>query len=608
MFVAASAAPAGGAEIGQVLIATGMAVAATLILVALVAGHRSGRLGLFARGSELAERVSGIRGWAALPGTVLAVSLMIAVFGMYWDVATHLDNGRDPGPLANPAHYWILIGLYGVLFAGVMALALPLDRAGRAQVTLPNRWKAPVGGVIIATCGAFSLIAFPLDDVWHRIFGQDVTLWGPTHLMLIGGAALSVIGAWLLQVEGLGGRDAAQAREATRWTRFRELFFAGALLVGLSTFQDEFDMAVPQFRLVLQPILLALAAGVALTAARVRIGRGGALAAVGGFFVTRAILAALVGGLLGHTMPRFPLYLASAIVVELVALVIQPRRRPVAFGAAAGLGIGTVGLLGEWGWTSLWYINPWPASMLPEALALGTIMAVAAGVLGGFLGRALTPLAQRRPEPRWAVPAAALVAAGVLVFAVPMTTPSQRITASVTARAVTPPPRRAISMAVRLDPPDAAQGAEWFNATSWQGGGSVADSLREVGPGRYVTTQPIPVYGNWKATLRLQKGRAVLGVPVFFPADPAIPAKGVPAPPRFTRAFVFDKQNLQREQKPGVPGALTLIAYLAVLTLALGLLGLIGWGLRRVEHAYAGTSGRPPATPSPVSSRRIAPA
>ena len=36
--------------------------------------------------------------------------------------------------------------------------------------------------------GAFALIGFPLDDVWHRIFGQDVTLWGPTHLMLIGGA------------------------------------------------------------------------------------------------------------------------------------------------------------------------------------------------------------------------------------------------------------------------------------------------------------------------------------------------------------------------------------------------------------------------------------
>ena len=41
---------------------------------------------------------------------------------------------------------------------------------------------------MLFACASFSLLGFPLDDGWHRIFGQDVTLWGPTHLMLIGGA------------------------------------------------------------------------------------------------------------------------------------------------------------------------------------------------------------------------------------------------------------------------------------------------------------------------------------------------------------------------------------------------------------------------------------
>ena len=45
------------------------------------------------------------------------------------------------------------------------------------------------------------MIGFPLDDVWHRLFGQDVTLWGPTHLMLIGGAGLSTAGIILLHRE-----------------------------------------------------------------------------------------------------------------------------------------------------------------------------------------------------------------------------------------------------------------------------------------------------------------------------------------------------------------------------------------------------------------------
>ena len=38
--------------------------------------------------------------------------------------------------------------------------------------------------------------------MWHRLFGQDVTLWGPTHLMLIGGAGMTLIGQAILLREG----------------------------------------------------------------------------------------------------------------------------------------------------------------------------------------------------------------------------------------------------------------------------------------------------------------------------------------------------------------------------------------------------------------------
>ena len=116
---------------------------------------------------------------------------------------------------------------------------------------------------MITICGASSLLAFPLDDIWHRIFGQDVTLWGPTHLMLIGGASLSVLGAWALHAEGDEERR-PRDRPLPRWTRMREIILAGAFLVGLSTFQAEFDFGVPQFALALQPTLIMLAAGIGL--------------------------------------------------------------------------------------------------------------------------------------------------------------------------------------------------------------------------------------------------------------------------------------------------------------------------------------------------------
>ena len=78
---------------------------------------------------------------------------------------------------------------------------------------IADGWYAPVGGLLMAACGAFALTGFPLDDVWHRLFGQDVTLWGPTHLMLIGGAGMSLIGMAVL----LGAR--AEATGSTSCAR-----------------------------------------------------------------------------------------------------------------------------------------------------------------------------------------------------------------------------------------------------------------------------------------------------------------------------------------------------------------------------------------------------
>ena len=86
----------------------------------------------------------------------------------------------------------------------------------------------------------------------------------------------------------------------------------------------------------------------------------------------------------------------------------------------------------------------------------------------------------------------------------------------------------------------------------------VLDPLEQVGPGVYRTTKPIPVYGGWKSTLRIQQGDALISMPIFLPKDQAIPAKEVPAKASFTRAFLRDKKVLQREQKQGVPGFLTL--------------------------------------------------
>src|SRR5215210_9281454 len=327
--------PAGGGELSQVVGGTVGSMIITAAMFWLVLGHRSGRVKLLHRLGLFSERVAGLPPWAALPLGVLSGSLLIAVFGMYWDIATHLDAGRDPGPFANAAHYFILVGLFGVFFAGLLAVFLPSERPGRAGLELPGGLHAPLGGVLILVCSGIALIGFPLDDVWHRIFGQDVTLWGPTHLQLFGGASLSTLGGMILLTEGASEAGEVRPSGATRMLRLNQVLLGGAFLIGLSTFQGEFDYAVPQFRLVWHPILLMLAASVALVSARVYIGRGGALGAVLFFIAVRGILSLLVSPLFGHTTLHFPLYLVEAAVVEVVALR-YGREQPLKLGLFAG--------------------------------------------------------------------------------------------------------------------------------------------------------------------------------------------------------------------------------------------------------------------------------
>jgi hypothetical protein len=586
-----SAPPAGGGAIGQVIGATVGASIVTAGLLALVAGHRSGRIQFLARAAEGCARATGIAAWAALPIMLLiGVSLLTAVFGMYWDISLHLDNGRDPGPLANPAHYFILAGLFGVLASGVIAIALTGGRRpSPSAMRLPNGWWAPLGAVVICLCGAVSLLAFPLDDIWHRIFGQDVTLWGPTHLLLIGGATFSILGAWILYAEG--ARETGAGPRRPLLVRALDVAMVGSLLIGLSTFQAEFDFGVPQFRLVWQPILLALAAGIALVAARVRIGRGGAVAAALFFLGVRGSLALVVGPIFGQTTPHFPLYIVEAGLVELVA-VRYDDRRPITLGVVAGLLIGSVGFAAEYGWQALIAYVPWPPSLIAEGLIGAVVAGIAGGVLGGWIGRAVTASERTEHAPRWAVPLAGLAAVAVMAWAVPMPNGSSVPRATVSLHDVAPPPHREVVVTARLQPPNAANGARWFVVTAWQGGGAVVAPMNRIGPGVYRAARPVPVWGpKWKSTIRLQRGRAVLGLPIYMPEDKAIPVAGIPAPTRFTRPFERDKKLLQREQKSNVPGFLTVAAYLAVLAIWSAMIAVVAWALWRLAKS---SRARPP--------------
>lgn len=528
----------------------------------------------FKRISTSLETVTGLPGWSMAGALTGLTFLAVAAMGLYWDVAFHIDNGRDNN-LFTPSHVMILLGLGGLVWsAGTAVVFASLDRAPVRLRLGPIR--LPWSALALAGLGIGGVAAFPLDNLWHEAYGVDVTLWSPTHLQLVAGGGLGPIAVWLMIREGArqwAGRGAPEPLG-----RIIEVTTFGAILTGLSTFQGEFDFGVPQFQALYLPVLIAIAGGIALTAARVALGRGGALLAVLGFLVLRGTLALLVGGSLNHTVPRFPLYLAGALAVEAAAFALGTQRR-LRFALVAGAGVGTLGLAGELVWIEL---SGW-ADLTPELFVKALVFSVLAAVAGAVIGTGLSHAAGRDDAEEGAssgIPAGALALAGLGLVAA-LAYPLPRNVGPVDAVISLARTGDRAAVTVQLDPPTAADQATLFGVVSWQGGGRVSAELREVGPGRYVSSRTVPVSGRWKSMVGLQRGDQVMAAPIYLPADPEIGAAAVPALAERRVSFSRNTEILLRESKEG-PSWVAMAAYLGVAVVAGMWIVLLGLAVNRI--------------------------
>lgn len=596
-FFMASGEPAGGASSAEILWGSVGAAVIFGFLGLLSVAHRSGGTRVLTNLGAFAHKVTGLPPWAALPAAVAGGALLMAAFGFYWDVATHIDDGRDPGPFANPSHYLIIFGLLGIAVAGLFGILLGTDDSARTRIRIRDGWNAPVGSILLVVCGMIAVAGFPLDDIWHRLFGQDVTLWGPTHIQMVGGAALSTLALWVVFTEGTRAADPTRLARSAGPVRFMQFSIAGAFLIGLSALQAEFDYSVPQFRLLFHPVLLALCAAAALVPARIRLGRGGALGAVAFFLVVRVTLSFLVGPVLDHTMLRFPLYLVEALLVEAIALRIPPRRQ-LTFGLWCGAAIGTVGVAAELVWSNLWMPTPWNFALFPE-IGLALVAGIGGGLLGGLIGRALSePGAEREHGGRLVVATTVAAILAALVIPLPISGDARGAATVV----LDDPGAERSALTVMLDPPSLAKDALWFNVTAWQGGGSVVEDLEATGAGTY-RSRPVPVDGDWKSLIRLHTGDSIVAVPVYLPEDPAIPAEGVPAEAESTRRFVLDKQILLREARDTEPW-MSWVGYSVLGLIVLVWIGALAWGLARMDKNEEIIRRRPrvaPRVPRPTA-------
>jgi hypothetical protein len=347
---------------------------------------------------------------------ILFAAHVVTGWGTQWDIQWHLRIGRDS--------FWI--APHVITYSGVTAIVLvsfgvlawttgrALGGADREPGTVRVLGFTGTPGYHLAAWGiGLTVLAAPIDDLWHRLFGLDVTLWSPPHLLGLLGGIINAAACWLIARETYpeGGR-----------ARLAAIVLAGALVYGGISIglQPSIRIAYTYggIRFFTYPILEALLAPLALVAtarlSRLRVapvvallvvlltGVVGAAVARAGFawlqpvsFIAEEIAKDPTSPIaVAHEIARKnrtapgafrSTLLALALLAALVMVGVDARRRPVLAALAYGLTLFVaLGIV----------LTRMPAlsESLPSVLETGVagVLTALAGLAGGALARQAT--------------------------------------------------------------------------------------------------------------------------------------------------------------------------------------------------------------------------
>ncbi len=259
----------------------------------------------------------------ALPALLAGGGLAFSGVSAYWDIATHVDGGRER--FLTPPHLGIYSGVTAALVvigSAMLARRLADGVSVGAAVLHPFRGARP--GLAAAGTGlGVALAAAPIDNAWHEIYGIDVTIWSPPHLLAIFGVAVAALGLAMLVAP-------ATAHHRPLLHHFLLSSFLGGLILTTA----EFEFNGPQYRIAYHPLILAASTTLVLVAAAYGPARWSATRVATWFEVARLTSVVLLVAL-GHSLPYVPLLLPTAIAAD--AFGARLRQSPVVAGAALGL-------------------------------------------------------------------------------------------------------------------------------------------------------------------------------------------------------------------------------------------------------------------------------
>ena len=345
---------------------------------------------------------------------------LLGAWGVRWDIQWHVRIGRDSFWIAPHVMTYAGVTLVVLLSFGVLAVETFRHRARPVRAPMV-RMLGVVGtrGFLLAACGiGLTVLAAPIDDLWHRLFGLDVTLWSPPHLMGLAGSMVNTVGCFMIAAEVYPARSAGRlaatlVSAAMLYGSFQIVAqpgFLHAYYYGGLRFHLFAMLAAVLLPLALVPAarLTGLRAGPLVAAlVSVAVSLTGEVVARTGFEMLQPVsviqeeivkdptspiaithaIAQKNGERAGST---HPMVMLAGLLPVLLMVGVDARRRPVA--AALGLALGTFVVFG-------WLMAHSPAygPMAPGAATTGIaiVVAVVGGLLGGAGGRALAAVIAR---------------------------------------------------------------------------------------------------------------------------------------------------------------------------------------------------------------------
>ena len=378
-------------------------------------------------GSERAEAREGML--RAGVASLVLYCLLQAVVGVVWDVQWHATLGRDS--------FWIpphLMLYSGIAVGGLACVAFVLRETlryyqgfsgvdGRATVAVLGAFRAPLGVALSGFGFLAVLFAAPFDNYWHGLYGIDVTLWAPFHVMGLLGAGIALLGLFyscgdLLRRASAGMAPARPIYAGLLLSLTVELLITTGLLVEPSVWDHQLLTLGPA-NLALYPLLVVPSVSLALVAAALTVPwRGGATALAAVFTALRVALAWIVPPLMQFSSaatgdsyrdsaPTFAVIpfvlpaflLAYGVIVDLLVGVGRRRRggRHLVLAMAAGALVGLTLTLLDRPWAAGLSDNGYAASAARDALPATLLAAMGIGALAGWLGHGLAVALRQAP-------------------------------------------------------------------------------------------------------------------------------------------------------------------------------------------------------------------